>query len=158
MIHARLCILASRFNAALVEQLVVGAQARITEEGINVPAVHWVEGALELPVLATNIVKRDKADALVALGVVVRGETPHFDYVCQGVTQGLMSVSTNFGIPIGSGVVMANTWEQAQARASLDWCSQAADHNKLQQQSNKGYEAAAAAIEVLKVIRQLEQQ
>jgi len=157
VIRPRVNLIASRFNRTLVEQLVEGAQVCLASKDLPRARVHWVNGAFELPAMAARLIRDDKADALVALGVVIRGETPHFDYVCRGVTQGLMALTTSHAVPIGYGVVMADTCEQAEARASRKALRAAADHASLQQTSNKGFEAMEAVLDLLDGFRQLEQ-
>ena len=151
----RICIIASRFNQQLVEQLVQGAQACLVQHGHTEAQVYWVSGAFELPVLAARLLATKQVDGLIALGAVIRGATPHFDYVCQGVTQGLMQLMTRHAVPIGYGVIMTNTSEQAQARASAKILNAAADHTALQQESNKGYEAADAVLSLLATFNHL---
>lgn len=168
MISPHIHIVASRFNFALVMSLVEGAQHCLHQSDATItPVIHWVSGAFELPLMATKIVQlanntrflhkesNIKCDGIIALGVVVRGDTPHFDYVCQGCTQGIMHLMTSHAIPIGFGVVMANTLAQAQQRCSLNFVS-SASHNSAplnelnnQHQSNKGFEAAKAVLQSL---------
>lgn len=138
---ARIAIIASRFNAFVVDRLVTGAQAALTAHGVNADAITTlrVPGAYELPLAANALAKRGDYDAVVALGAVIRGETAHFDFVCSECSSGLMRVSLDFNMPIGFGVLTVDTEAQALARAS--------------DQDNKGAEAAEAALEMITLLR-----
>ncbi len=131
-----ICIIASKFNQAISEKLISGAQKALKELDVKEAPVYRVPGAYELPLACTWLA--DKYDALVALGTVIKGETPHFDYVCLAASQGIAEVSRNKNIPIGFGVITANTVDQAAVRS--------ADN-----ENNFGYKAAQAAIEMIKV-------
>ena len=140
----RVAILVSRYNEAVTARLLEGALT-CTDAAQIAPAdvdVIWVAGAFELPVAAAAAARTGRYACLVALGVVIRGETPHFEYVAEGATRGLGHVSVEAGLPIGFGLLTVETLEQAVERAGGS-------------AGNKGYEAAAAAIEAADVIARL---
>jgi 6,7-dimethyl-8-ribityllumazine synthase len=141
---ARFCILAARFNDQIVENLLRGAIDALVRHGATESAIDIVRvpGAFELPLAARRIAGSRKYDALVALGVVIRGATPHFDYVCAECAAGLSRASADLGIPIGFGVLTCDTVDQALERAGA-------------KQGNKGADAALAAIEMVNLLRQI---
>jgi 6,7-dimethyl-8-ribityllumazine synthase len=133
----RFGIVASRFHADLCEGLLGGARACLAAHGAT-PAqvdVERVPGAWELPVALEWLAASGRYDALIALGVVIRGETSHFDYICNECSRGIASVSDRHGIPVAFGVLTCETVEQAHARAGSG-------------PDNKGWEAALAALEM----------
>ncbi|MFF0269913.1 6,7-dimethyl-8-ribityllumazine synthase [Kribbella sp. NPDC004536] len=127
-------IVGARWHEAIVDDLIRGAELALTESGATDIVQLRVAGAFELPVVVADLA-RTGFDVAVALGVVVRGETPHFDYICQAVSIGLTTIATTFGVPVGFGVLTCETVEQAQARAR--WPAR---------DQNKGYEATVAAL------------
>lgn len=129
----RIAVCASRFNEELSAALCEGAVDTITLHGGIVDGPHWVAGAFELPVLAEALAESG-ADAVVAIGCIIRGETPHFDLIARESARGLMDVSIASGVPVGNGIVTTEDLPQAQARAGGAL-------------GNKGAEAAEAAIE-----------
>jgi len=133
----KIAIVAGRFNQAITENLVKGAQKALGEQ--KVP-VYWIPGAYELP-LACQLLS-EKHDALIAVGAVIRGETSHFDYVCEVASRGIAEVSRQKEIPIGFGVITADTVRQAAARS--------ADND-----NNFGYKAAMAAIDMLNLKKKI---
>ena len=141
---ARFCILAARFNDQIVEHLVRGAVDALVRHGATESAIDIlrVPGAFELPLAARRIAGTKKYDALVALGVVIRGATPHFDIVCNECAAGLSRVSADLGVPIGFGVLTCDTIDQALERAGA-------------KQGNKGTDAALAAVEMVNLLRQI---
>lgn len=129
----RVAVVAASWHPQVMDGLVAGAQRALAEGGVgDVPLVR-VPGTVELSVACARLAPA--YDALVALGVVIRGGTPHFDYVCSGVTQGLTDVSVRTGVPIGFGVLTCDTDEQALDRAGLPGSGE-----------DKGHEAAMAAV------------
>ena len=140
----RVGIVAARFNEAIVERLVSGACDTLQRHGALASdiAVAWVPGAFELPVVLRRLADSGRFDALVALGCVVRGATPHFDYVAGECASGAMTVSREVGLPVAFGVLTVDTWEQAVERAG----------GKL---GNKGAEAALAAVETARVLEDI---
>jgi len=143
----RVSLVASRFNETVVGQLVEGAHRALRQHGVGAAEIElvWVPGCLEIPVAAAELIERGGLDALVALGAVIRGETPHFDYVAAAVSSGIADLARQTRVPIGFGVLTVNSVLQAQERAG----------GKL---GNKGYEAAQTALEMVSVLGQLRQQ
>ncbi|MGA9376360.1 MAG: 6,7-dimethyl-8-ribityllumazine synthase [Mycobacterium sp.] len=135
-------IVVSTWHAAICDALLDGALRAAKQLGVTDPAVVRVHGAIEIPVVAQALAA--KYDAVVALGVVIRGETPHFDYVCDAVTQGLTRVSLDHATPVANGVLTTNTEQQALARAGLPNSSE-----------DKGAQATAAALSTALVLRDL---
>jgi 6,7-dimethyl-8-ribityllumazine synthase len=114
--HGRqVCIVATRWHGELVDALLAGALDAVTESGATA-YVERVPGAFELPVVADALARSDRYDALVCLGVVMRGGTPHFDYVCRAVADGCLRVSLDHRIPVGFGVLTVDDETQAKAR------------------------------------------
>jgi 6,7-dimethyl-8-ribityllumazine synthase len=140
----RVSVVAARFNEAIVERLVDGATGALLRHGAASADVQvaWVPGAFELPVVLRKLASGGEVDALVALGCVVRGETPHFDYVAGQSASGSEAVAREYGIPVAFGVLTVDTWDQAVQRAG----------GKL---GNKGAEAALAAVETANLLRSL---
>jgi len=140
----RVAIVVSRYNELVTSRLLEGALACCSEAGIQRDDVDvlWVPGAFELPVAAAAAAKTGKYSCLVALGAVVRGETPHFAYVAGEAARGLNEVAVRHALPVGFGVLTADTLQQAVDRAGGS-------------AGNKGHEAAAAAIQAADVIAQL---
>lgn len=138
----RFAIVASRFNHLLVDRLVEGAVDCILRHGGNEEGVHIIRvpGSWEIPLAAKKLAQRKDIDAIVALGVLIRGHTPHFDYIASEVAKGLAHVSLETSKPVTFGVVTADTLEQAIERAGT-------------KQGNKGWEAALSAIEMLNLLR-----
>jgi 6,7-dimethyl-8-ribityllumazine synthase len=135
-------IVATTWHAELTDRLLERAVAAAAASGIAEPTVVRVPGAVELPVVAQALAGRH--DAVVALGVVVRGGTPHFEYVCDAVTAGLTRVALDSGTPVGNGVLTCDTEEQARDRAGLPGSAE-----------DKGWEAALAALSTALVLRDL---
>lgn len=137
----RVAIVVSRYNEAVTARLLEGARRCCTERGVAdaLVDVRWVAGAWELPVVTRALLGTGAYRAVTALGAVIRGETPHFTYVAGEAARGLMSLQTDFGVPVGLGVLTCDTLEQALARAGGA-------------AGNKGHEAMAAALEAADVI------
>jgi len=138
----RLAIVASRFNHFIVEQLVAGAKDAMKRHDIDEEQqiLVWVPGAFELPLLADQLAASGSYDAVIALGAVIRGGTPHFDYVAGECASGLNRVALDRGIPVSFGVLTTDTIEQALERAGTG-------------QGNKGFDAAVTAIEMVETMR-----
>lgn len=136
-------IISARWHSEICDQLVAGATRAVKEANIQSIDLHEVPGSFELP-LAAKLALTNGADFAVVLGVVLRGETPHFDYVCQGVTNGVMKVSLKLDKPIGFGVLTVDNIEQAIARSGAPGSKE-----------DKGYDSAIAALELLRLKRQL---
>lgn len=131
----RVAVVASQWHTTVMDGLLDGARRCLADSGVDDVTELRVPGTFELPVAAARLAGSG-FDAIVALGVVIRGGTPHFDYVCQGVTAGLTDVAVRTGIPVGFGVLTCDDDEQALARAGLPGSSE-----------DKGYEATAAALQ-----------
>ena len=142
----RFAIVASRWNDFLTSKLVEGAVDALESAGAAEPDVEvfMVPGAFELPLAALKAAKSGRFDAVIAIGVVIRGETPHFDYVAGEAAKGVSHASLETGVPVMFGVVTTDTVEQAMNRSGL-------------KAGNKGYEAAMAAVEVANLYRELAQ-
>jgi 6,7-dimethyl-8-ribityllumazine synthase len=140
-----LAIVASTWHETICDALLDGARKIAAGSGIDNPTVVRVLGAIEIPVVAQALAETH--DAVVALGVVIRGETPHFDYVCDAVTQGLTRVSLDHSTPVANGVLTTNTEQQALARAGLPDSTE-----------DKGAQAAAAALSTALTLRGLRKQ
>jgi 6,7-dimethyl-8-ribityllumazine synthase len=141
----RIALLAARFNAEITDSLVEGAIRALLTQGAHSADVETIRvpGAWELPQAAARAVSTGRYDAIVALGCVIRGETPHFDYVCTEATLGLGAVARSAQIPVAFGVLTTDDLQQARARAGAG-------------PDNKGYEAAMAVLEMVSVYRHLE--
>lgn len=133
----RVGIVSSQWHPEICDALIAGAERAIKEAGITDVTVRKVAGSFEIP-LASQQMLDAGFDAVITVGLVLRGETPHFDYVCQGVTSGVMDVMLSRGKPIGFGVLMCDNLEQAKARSGLPGSKE-----------DKGYDAAVAALDLL---------
>ncbi len=140
----RVAIVVARFNQFITDALLTGALDELERLGgtPNDATVVWVPGAFELPVVGQRLAASGRYDLLVALGAVVRGATPHFDYVCSTAASGLAAVSRETGVPVGFGVLTTDTLEQAIDRAGA-------------KSGNKGAEALATAVEVANLLKRL---
>ena len=138
----RLAIVVSAWHSKICDALLAGARRVAAESGIDNPTVVRVLGAIEIPVVAQELARNH--DAVVALGVVIRGQTPHFDYVCDAVTQGLTRVSLDASTPIANGVLTTNNEEQALDRAGLPTSAE-----------DKGAQATGAALTAALTLRDL---
>ncbi|MER5649119.1 6,7-dimethyl-8-ribityllumazine synthase [Streptosporangium sp. NPDC002524] len=134
-------VVAARWHEKITDQLVARAERAGGDSGAEVTVVR-VAGSLEIPVVAQALAR--KYDAVVALGVVIRGETPHFDYVCDSVTSGLTRVSLDEEVPVGNGVLTCESLDQALDRAGLPGSHE-----------DKGYEATVAALGTALLLREL---
>jgi 6,7-dimethyl-8-ribityllumazine synthase len=130
----RVAVVAARWHEEVMAGLLAGARRALAQAGVGDPTVVRVPGTFELPVAAGRLAAAGY-DAVVCLGVVVRGGTPHFDYVCQAATLGCTEVAVRTGVPVGFGVLTCDTDEQARARAGLPGSEE-----------DKGHEAATAAV------------
>ena len=139
----RVAVVAATWHTQVMDGLVAGAERALAAYGITEPEVIRVPGTFELPVVAAALAEAGY-DAVVALGVVIRGGTPHFDYVCSAATDGLTQVSVDHAMPVGFGVLTCDDEAQALARAGLDGSSE-----------DKGWEATAAALDTARVLRGL---
>ena len=137
-------IVACRFNDIIVDRLIGGAVDYLSRHGCAREDITIVRipGAFELPIVCQKVAKKGNIDGIVALGAVIRGATPHFDFVANEATKGVAQVSLEFGIPVGFGLLTTDTLEQAIERAGSKG-------------GNKGVEAAAALLETVKVLEQI---
>ena len=140
----RIGIVASRFNGRLVSSLIDGAVDCLTRQDVAPSDIHLVRvpGAWELPLALEELAQSGNYDGLIALGLVLRGETPHFDYICAQSSAGIERLSRHHRIPIGFGLLTCDTTEQAEARCGGE-------------AGNKGWEAAEAALEMVNLLGQL---
>lgn len=140
----RFAIVAGRFNEFIVSKLVGGALDAFKRHGVDESAIDlaWVPGAFEIPVVAKRLAESKKYDAVITLGAVIRGSTPHFDYVASETAKGVATVSLSTSVPTIFGVLTTDTIEQAIERAGT-------------KAGNKGWEAAATAIEMANLLRSI---
>lgn len=144
-LQARYVLLAARFNAAIVEQLLSGAREALLQAGVaaaQIEVMH-VPGAFELPQVAAAVVGSGRADAVIALGTVIRGETAHFEYVSSSCAHGLSRVGVEYGVPVLLGVLTTENEAQARQRAAIDG-------------DNKGAEVAHAALQMVSLYARLD--
>ena len=137
--NAKVAIISYSWHLDICNDLIAGAQRALQLAQVSKVEVQYVPGSFEIP-LAAQYAFDKGFDAVVAVGLVLKGETPHFDYVCQGVTQGVIDVSLKYGKPIGYGVLMCDDLDQAVARCGRP-------HSK----EDKGYDSAIAALELLRL-------
>ena len=144
--NIKIAIVSTRWNDDIVDRLVEGAIDVLTDCGVDDDDVIVVKvpGAFELPLVVDRLAESGKYDGIIALGAVIRGDTPHFDYVAGECAKGLSATALEYGLPVGFGVITADNAEQADARAQPD------------EDNNKGAEAASAVIEMVNVLRQIE--
>jgi len=138
----RFALVASRFNQPLTELLVEGAKDGLRRHGVEPKVLCWVPGAFELPLVAQKLAASGQYDAVICLGVVIRGETPHFEYVAGQAASGVMRAGLETGIPVIFSVLTTETIEQAQMRAGIKG-------------SNKGFEGALTALEMVDLLQQM---
>ena len=140
----RFAIIVSRFNSFITDRLLAGALDALTRSGCPADNIEIVKvpGSWEMPIVARELARQKRHDAIIALGAVIRGETPHFDYVAGEAARGLAETAAGTGIPVGFGVLTCNTIEQAVDRSGA-------------KSGNKGFEAAMTAIEMANLMRRL---
>lgn len=138
----RFAIVASRWNDAIVSRLINGARAVLTELRADADKVELfrVPGAFEIPLCAQRAAESGKFDSVICLGVIIRGDTPHFDYIAASAARGISEAGLRTGVPLLFGIITADTVEQANERSGND-------------ENNKGREAAMAAVEVVNLFR-----
>lgn len=141
----RFAIVVSRFNDLVTERLAAAARACLVQHGVREDDIDtfWVPGAWELPPVAKRAAKAGRYDGVIALGCVIRGETPHFDYVAGEASKGLAAVALESDVPVAFGVLTTDTPDQALARAGG-------------KSGNKGWDAAMSALEISDLYRQME--
>lgn len=143
--NAKFCLVVSRFNSFIVEQLEAGAIDTLVRHGASQDDIHVVRapGAFELPMVVQRIAASKRYDSIIALGAVIRGGTPHFEYIAGECVKGIASVSLQYDVPVSFGVLTVDTIEQAIERAGT-------------KAGNKGGEAAMSAIEMVSLFNNLE--
>jgi 6,7-dimethyl-8-ribityllumazine synthase len=141
---SRFAIVISRFNSLISDRLLSGAMDALERHGASTDdiSIAWVPGSFEIPTIAKKLAFSQKYDAVICLGALLRGETPHFDYLSSTVTRELGQIGLESGVPVINGVLTCNTMEQAVDRAGL-------------KTGNKGFDAAVTAIEMVQLIKQL---
>lgn len=140
----KVAIIASRFNEIIVNKLLGGAEDGLVRHGVdedNITAI-WVPGAFEIPTVAKKAAQSGKYDAIICVGAVIRGQTSHYDYVCNEVSKGIAQTALQTGVPTLFGIVTTENIEQAIARAGS-------------KAGNKGYDCALSAIEMVNVMDQI---
>ena len=139
-------IVAARFNEFITAKLLEGAMDGLLRHNMDEKDIHvaWVPGAFEIPLIASKMAKSRKYDAVICLGAVIRGSTSHYDYVCSEVSKGIASVSWESGVPVMFGVLTTENIEQAIERAGT-------------KAGNKGFDCAVGAIEMVNLIREMEE-
>ena len=142
---ARFALVAARFNSFIVHNLIDGAVDALRRHGVPQTGIDliWTPGSFELPLAAQRLAASERYDGIVALGAVIRGGTPHFEYVAGECAKGLASVSLEYDIPVGFGVLTVDTIDQAVERAGA-------------KAGNKGTEAALSVLEMVSLLRRLE--
>ncbi len=143
--RARIAIVAGEFNRVIVDQLVLGARDALARNGLahEEQSTFWVPGAFELPLAADRLAASGMFDAILTLGAVIRGDTPHFDYVAGECARGVAQVSVRRGLPVIFGVLTTDNIEQALDRAGTG-------------EGNKGFDSAMAALRMLAVLRDID--
>lgn len=137
-------IVAGRFNEFITSKLISGALDGLKRHNVDEDSIEiaWVPGAFEIPLVASEMAKSKKYDAIICLGAVIRGNTSHYDYVCNEVSKGIAHVSLDTGIPVMFGVITTENIEQAIERAGT-------------KSGNKGYDVAVGAIEMINLVREI---
>jgi len=140
----KFCVVASRFNDFVTKELIAGCLDTLIRHGSSEQdtTVVWVPGAFEIPVVAQKLARTKDYDAIICLGAVIRGSTPHFDYIASEVAKGIAQVAQSTGLPVIFGVITADTIEQAIERAGT-------------KDGNKGRDAALSAIEMANLLGQI---
>lgn len=141
----KFALVASRFNSLITRQLIAGAEDCLVRHGASEDALTlvWVPGSFEMPLVARKLAESGKFDAVICLGAVIRGQTPHFDYVAAEAAKGIAQVALSTGVPVSFGVLTTDNIEQALDRAGM-------------KMGNKGADAAAAAIEMADLFTSME--
>ncbi len=144
-VNGHYTLVVSRFNSLVVERLVEGATHALQRHGVDSANIRLVRvpGAFEIPLAAHQIAAQNKDNAIIALGALIRGDTPHFEYIASAATSGISQIALSHGIPVANGILTTNTLEQAIERAGA-------------KAGNKGAEAAISAMEMVSLQRQLE--
>ena len=143
--NIKIGIVVARFNEFITSKLLAGALDNLKRENVGEKDIEvaWVPGAFEIPLIASKMAKSGKYDAVICVGAVIRGNTSHYDYVCNEVSKGIASVSLETGVPVLFGVLTTENIEQAIERAGT-------------KAGNKGYDCALSAIEMVNLIKEFE--
>ena len=143
--NIKIGIVVARFNEFITSKLLAGALDNLKRENVDEKDIEvaWVPGAFEIPLIASKMAKSGKYDAVICVGAVIRGNTSHYDYVCNEVSKGIASVSLETGVPVLFGVLTTENIEQAIERAGT-------------KAGNKGYDCALSAIEMVNLIKEFE--
>ena len=138
-------VVVSRFNEFITQKLLDGAQDALLRHGVSESDIDiaWVPGSFEIPLVAQKLARTKKYDAVICLGTVVRGATPHFEYIAAEVTKGIARVGLEAGLPVSYGIITADTLEQAIERAGT-------------KAGNRGFDAAVNAIEMANLLRKID--
>ena len=138
-------VVASRFNEFITGKLLEGAQDALVRHGVTQENIDiaWVPGSFEIPLVASKLAQTNRYDAIICLGAVIRGGTPHFEYIASEVTKGIAKVGLETGLPITYGIITADTLEQAIERAGT-------------KAGNRGFDAAVDAIEMANLIKNID--
>jgi 6,7-dimethyl-8-ribityllumazine synthase len=143
--NKKIVIVISRFNEAISKNLLNGAIDCLIKHGVSSDDidVYWTPGSFEIPTVLSNLVEKEKKyDGIIALGVIIRGETPHFEYIASEVSKGIANISVSTRLPIGFGIITADTVEQAKDRAGV-------------KSGNKGWDTAEAVLEMINLLHQI---
>ena len=142
--NIKIGIVVARFNEFITSKLLAGALDNLKRENVGEKDIEvaWVPGAFEIPLIASKMAKSGKYDAVICVGAVIRGNTSHYDYVCNEVSKGIASVSLETGVPVLFGVLTTENIEQAIERAGT-------------KAGNKGYDVACSAIEMVNLMKEL---
>lgn len=142
--NLRMGIVVSRFNELLSSRLLGGATDALTRHGVDMDLVEvaWVPGAFEIPLVAKKMADSGRYDAVITLGVIIRGSTPHFEYVAAEASKGVARISADSGVPVIFGLITADTIEQAVERSGT-------------KAGNKGWDAAVSAIEMANLLKSM---
>ena len=137
-------VVISRFNEFITSKLLEGTKDALLRHGVNQDNIDvaWVPGAFEIPLVARNLAQTKRYDAVICLGAVIRGATPHFEYIAAEVTKGIAKVGLDTGLPVSYGIITADTLEQAIERAGT-------------KAGNKGFDAAVDTIEMVNLLRSI---
>ncbi len=140
----RFGVVVSRFNEFITRRILEGAQDALVRHGVNEEDIEiaWVPGSFEIPLIAQKLAQTKSYDAVICLGAVIRGGTPHFEYIAAEVTKGIAKVGLDTGLPVAYGVITADTLEQAIERAGT-------------KEGNEGFKAAVEAIEMANLVKSL---
>ncbi len=141
----RFAVVISRFNELITARLLEGARDALTRHGVDEKDIDtaWTPGCFEIPLVAQKLAQKGEYDAVICLGAVIRGGTPHFDYIASEVNRGIGKVSLETGLPIAQGIITADTLEQAIQRAGA-------------KEGNRGFAAAVSAIEMANLVKAIQ--